>query len=283
MESFYLVKDSLKDLAAIRGIAGPAIRAAEVLGVDGELREGWRDLLEHLAPYPVGAEPESKALTFGTLADGVWAAGHLGDIDVPGEDFPSEDVWAHPVETFEAWTLESGGDGQKEMVRMLDLCPNHRKAMTGRHWRPSLVRTPIAFPLAGRGEELPALLAAHYSMYRPHLANGLSCFEQGIQSMGLEPSGMAAGTLQQGLMQSVSPAARGAGGHPGVSGLAAGMGGLVPAAGAGRLPGDLGDPPGGSGARRDRVPARGGVPPAQSLGRALHSDQVGGRGRGVRS
>ena len=206
MESFFLVKDSLKDLAAIRGIAGPAIRAAEILGVDAGLREGWRDLLEHLAPYPMGVEPESKALTFGTLADGVWAAGHLGHIDVPGEDFPSEDVWAHPVETFEAWTLESGDGELKEMVRrMLDLCPNHRKAMTGRHWRPSLVRTPIAFPLAGRGEELPALLAAHYSMYRPFLANGLSCFEQGIQSMGLEPSGMAAGTLQQGLMQSVSP------------------------------------------------------------------------------
>ena len=206
MESFYLVKDSLKDLAAIRGIAGPAIRAAEILGVDAGLRERWRDLLEHLAPYPMGSDPESRALTFGTLADEVWAAGHLGHIDVPGEDFPSEDVWAHPVETFEAWTLESGDDEQKEMVRrLLDLCPNHRKAMTGRHWRPSLVRTPIAFPLAGLGEELPALLAAHYSVYRPYLANGLSCFEQGIQSMGLEPSGMAAGTLQQGLMQSVSP------------------------------------------------------------------------------
>ena len=200
------MKDSLKDLAAIRGIAGPAIRAAEILGVDAGLRERWRDLLEHLAPYPMGSDPESKALTFGTLADDVWAAGHLGHIDVPGEDFPSEDVWAHPVETFEAWTLESGDDDQKEMVRrLLDLCPNHRKAMTGRHWRPSLVRTPIAFPLAGLGEELPALLAAHYSVYKPHLANGLSCFEQGIQSMGLEPSGMAAGTLQQGLMQSVSP------------------------------------------------------------------------------
>ncbi len=206
MESFYLVKDSLKDLAAIRGIAGPAVRAAEILGVDAGLRERWRDLLENLAPYPMGSDPESKALTFGTLADDVWAAGHLGHIDVPGEDFPSEDVWAHPVETFEAWTLESGDDAQAAMVRrLLDLCPNHRKAMTGRHWRPSLVRTPIAFPLAGRGEELPALLAAHYSLYKPYLANGLSCFEQGIQSMGLEPSGMAAGTLQQGLMQSVSP------------------------------------------------------------------------------
>ena len=200
------MKDSLKDLAAIRGIAGPAVRAAEILGVDAGLRERWRDLLEHLAPYPMGSDQESRALTFGTLADDVWAAGHLGHIDVPGEDFPSEDVWAHPVETFEAWTLESGDDEQREMVRrLLDLCPNHRKAMTGRHWRPSLVRTPIAFPLAGLGEELPALLAAHYSVYRPYLANGLSCFEQGIQSMGLEPSGMAAGTLQQGLMQSVSP------------------------------------------------------------------------------
>ena len=209
MESFYLVKDSLKDLAAIRGTMPPAIRAAEILGVDADLRGHWQEIVDNLAPFPMGHEPESKALNWGTLADDVWAAGHLGDINKDEGRYPYEDVWCHPIETFETWTLETG-DPEVDLIvqRLIDLCPNHLEVMTGRQWRPSLVRTPIAFPMAGRGEELPAVLAAHHSVYTPLLANGLSVFEQGIQAMGLEHSGLITMTLQCGLMQSISP-------HPG--------------------------------------------------------------------
>ena len=206
MESFMLVKDSLKDLAAIRGTVTPAIRAAEILGVDADLRRQWQEMLDNLASYPMGHEPQSKALMWGALADDVWSAGHLGAVDKDEGRYPYEDVWAHPVETFETWTLETGDPDIDSLVqRLIDLCPNHLKIMSGRHWMPSLVRTPIAFALAGRGEELPELLAAHHAVYKPHLANGLSCFEQGIQSMGLEHSGVITMTLQLGLMSSVSP------------------------------------------------------------------------------
>ena len=206
MESFLLAKDSLKDLAAIRGTVPPAIRAARILGVDGDLCEQWQEMLDHLAPFPMGYQAESQALTWSVLADDVWAAGHLGEVDRKEDDYPYEDVWAHPIETFEVWTLESGEPECNRIAqRLIDLCPNHLRVMTGKHWRPSLVRTPIAFALAGRGEELPAVLAAHFAVYTPHLANGLSCFEQGIQSLGLEHSGLIATTLQNGLMQSVSP------------------------------------------------------------------------------
>ncbi len=206
MESFYLVKDSLKDLAAIRGTYPPAIRASTILEVDADLRGEWQDILHDLAPFPMGHEPESKALTWGTLADDVWSAGHFGEVNKDSGDYPSEDVWSHPIETFEVWTLETGDPKTDRIVqRLIELCPNHLKVMTGRHWRPSLVRTPIAFAMAGRGEELPAILAANFAVYRPHLANGLSTFEQGIQSMGLEHSGLITMTLQLGLMQSVSP------------------------------------------------------------------------------
>jgi len=206
MESFYLVKDSLKDLAAIRGTMPPAIRAAEILDVDADLRAQWKEIVESLAPYPMGHAPESKALNWGTLADDVWSAGHIGEINKDQGRYPFEDVWSHPIETFETWTLETGDPEADQIAqRLIDLCPNHLEIMTGRRWRPSLVRTPIAFALAGRGEELPAILAAHQSVYTPHLANGLSLFEQGIQSMGLEASGLVTMTLQCGLMQSVSP------------------------------------------------------------------------------
>ena len=38
------------------------------------------------------------------LADDVWAAGYLGDVD--GQNNP-EDVWLNPVFPFEDWTLET--------------------------------------------------------------------------------------------------------------------------------------------------------------------------------
>ena len=206
MESFYLVKDSLKDLAAIRGTMPPAIRAAEILDVDGDLRLQWQEIVDNLAPYPMGHEAESKALNWGTLADDVWAAGHIGEINEDDGRYPYEDVWCHPLESFEAWTLETRDPEIDHIVqRLIDLCPNHLDVMTGKQWRPSLVRTPIAFALAGRGEQLPAILAVHHSVYTPQLANGLSLFEQGIQAMGLEHSGLVTMTLQCGLMQSVSP------------------------------------------------------------------------------
>ena len=206
MESFYLVKDSLKDLAAIRGTFPPAIQASIILNVDADLRREWQEIVDNLAPFPMGYEEESKELTWGTLTDEVWSAGHLGEVNADQGRYPYEDVWSHPIESFEAWTMEADDPDTDRMVqRLIDLCPNHLQIMSGRHWRPSLVRTPIAFAMAGRGEELPAILAANFAVYRPHLANGLSTFEQGIQSMGLEHSGLITMTLQLGLMQSVSP------------------------------------------------------------------------------
>ena len=168
MESFILVRDSLMDLAAIRGVVPLALRAAEILDLDAELRAGWRDLRENLAPYPMGSDAPSKALKMSALADDAWAAGHLLELNVEQRDYPSEDVWAFPIHPFQTWTLETRKPQEDAIAqRTLDLCPNHRKVMTGMVWRPSLVRTPMAYARASRGAELPALLAAHYGACRP--------------------------------------------------------------------------------------------------------------------
>ena len=60
-ESFWGVRDSITDLAVIRGAGPLAIRAAELLAVDAELREQWTEFIAHLAPYPLGNEPEAQA------------------------------------------------------------------------------------------------------------------------------------------------------------------------------------------------------------------------------
>jgi hypothetical protein len=151
-EDFWGVGDSIMDLAAIRGTAPLAIRAAEILDVDSELRGHWTELLENLAPYPMGADPRAKALTGGALADDVWAAGYLGEID--GQHNP-EDVWLTPVFPFEDWTLETRDAATDAIVqKLLDLAPRHAAVLGGAGLN-TAIRTPIAAARAGRGKELP--------------------------------------------------------------------------------------------------------------------------------
>ena len=79
-EQYFCANDGIMDLAAIRGTAPLAIRAAEILGVDAELRDKWQELLDNLAPYPMGSDPEAKGLDHNVLAEDVWATGHLGKV-----------------------------------------------------------------------------------------------------------------------------------------------------------------------------------------------------------
>ena len=199
-EDFWGVKDGIMDLAAIQGTTPLAIRAAEILAVDAEMRAEWQELLDNLAPYPMGHEEESKALTGGVLADDVWAAGHLGDVD--GQHNP-EDVWLTPVFPFEDWTLETRDPRIDKMVQ---------KTIELAHWLPMMfngakastaIRTPIVWARAGRGDKLPAILASYYAAFTP-LANGFSLFEE-PQAHSIEHLGCISTTLQEGLLQSLSP------------------------------------------------------------------------------
>ena len=199
-EDFWGVGDSIMDLAAIRGTVPLAIRAAEILEVDAELRGRWKELLANLAPYPMGADPRAKALTGGALADDVWAAGYLGEIN--GQNNP-EDVWLTPVFPFEDWTLETLDAATAAIVqRALDLAPRHAAVLGGAGLN-TAIRTPIAAARAGRGEELPHVLERYYAAFAP-LPNGMSLFE-GPTAASVEHLGLLTTTLQESLLQSVSP------------------------------------------------------------------------------
>ncbi len=199
-EDFWGVKDSIMDLAAIRGTAPLAIRAAERLGVDAELRTKWQDLLDNLAPYPMGSDPDAKRLTGGVLADDVWAAGLLGDVN---GSHNSEDVWLNPVFPFEDWTLETRDPATDKVVnKLLDMASKFRSVLDGGSLG-TAIRTPIAWVRAGRGSTLPQVLGGYYSAFSP-LPNGLSLFE-GPHAHSIEHLGAVSMTLQEALMQSVSP------------------------------------------------------------------------------
>jgi hypothetical protein len=202
-EDFWGVKDGIMDLAAIRGTVPLAIRAAEILETHAELRAQWKELLDHLAPYPMGSDPESKALKDGVLADDVWAAGHLGDVNDGHRN--SEDVWLNPVFPFEDWTLGTRSATVDKIVQeALDLAPRHASVLNGDRGLNTAIRTPIAAVRAGRGHELPAILASYYAGFTPPpLPNGMSPFEAPTDP-SIEHLGLISTALQEGLLQSVS-------------------------------------------------------------------------------
>ena len=205
-ESFMGVKDGIMDLAAIRGMVPLAIRAAEILEVDPELRTQWRDFLDNLVRYPMGSDPESKALSGGVLADDVWAAAHLGDVN--GSERGDEDVWLNPIFPFEDYTLETRNqETQRIAEKLVGLVPI-RKALLNGEMTDKLgtaVRTPIAISRTGRGEDLPAMLCSYYNAFPGRLPNGFSLFE-GYQAHSIEHLGVISMAVQEALLQSLSPA-----------------------------------------------------------------------------
>ncbi len=58
-ESVQGARDTDEDISAMRGIFPVATRAAEILGVDPELRAKWRDTLAQLAPMPTSTDPDA--------------------------------------------------------------------------------------------------------------------------------------------------------------------------------------------------------------------------------
>ena len=56
-EPTWNARDPIGELGAMASILPVAIRAAKILGVDADLREKWRDLLDKLAPLPTTDNP----------------------------------------------------------------------------------------------------------------------------------------------------------------------------------------------------------------------------------
>lgn len=198
--------DGLIDLGAIRGTAPLAIRAAEILGVEAELRAKWEEFLENLVPYPMSSDPG----TYGVVKDcevDVWASGTPGD--VPHTRYVGElhETILFPVFPFENWTLETHDPEVDRIVRTLAGLNMFHAGMVEGRWNDSgmgsRLNTPIMAARMGLGEVLPPMLANHYRQYQP-LPNGFSLFE-GATDQSIEHLGVNAMALNEALLQSVSP------------------------------------------------------------------------------
>jgi len=200
-ESYWGVNDGLTDLAAIRGTAPLAIKAAEILGVDADLRSRWQEFLDHLAPYAMGSDPET--IPGGIVATDVWAVGHRGPSDHWQTDLAEGLLW--PVFPFEDWTLETRDPETDRIAQKAGELNQFRTwILIGRNsFANSAIRTPICGSRLGRANELPDILTNYYSAYQP-LPNSFSLFE-GPTNHSIEHLGCISMALQEALLQSVAP------------------------------------------------------------------------------
>ena len=200
LEEFWCVDDAISNVAAIRSTVPLAIRAAEILDVDAELRALWQTFMEKTTPYHMGDEPRAKALTGGTLADDVWAAGLL---NIRDGSHNREDVWLTPLFPYEDWTLETQDPKMDAIAqRTVDLATSMKAILNGAKYG-TVIRSPIAMARAGRGASLPEVLKSYYASFNPYV-NGRSSFE-GRTAESIEHLGILTTTLQESLLQSVPP------------------------------------------------------------------------------
>ena len=199
-EGYWGVNDGIIDLSAIRGTAPLAIRASELLNVDTDLRVLWRAFLKNLAPYTLGGDAGSKALGGGFIADDVWSVGHLGEVKRGGK--PGATL-AWPIFTFEDWTLETRNPDTDRIVHKIGELNSSRVAIAAGSKQPGTHSTLIMGSRIGRGEDLPVMTGSYYWGSQP-LPNGFSEFE-GRTAHSIEILGCIATTLQEGLVQSLSP------------------------------------------------------------------------------
>ena len=195
-EDYWGADDGIYDLAAIRGTVPLAIRAAEILDVDADLRAKWQAFLNNLAPYVMGSDSDAV----GVLDKDVWAAGRYHFVR---GSHNSEDVCLAPIFPFEDWTLETREPVMDHIAqKAVDLSPRFLSILNGAGCN-TAIRSPVAWARAGRGNMMPKILSNYYKTFAP-MANGMSLFE-GQNAHSIEHLGILTCTMQEGLLQSVSP------------------------------------------------------------------------------
>ncbi|MEO7654000.1 MAG: glycoside hydrolase family 95-like protein, partial [Bryobacteraceae bacterium] len=202
-ESFLGVRDSISDLAAIRGLFPVLIQASEILAVDALQRAKWKAFLQKLAPYPMGDNPLAQQLG-ASLGPGRWAAGLFAGIAGKRN---TEEVWTMPVFPFEDVTDDSHNEENWKIANYTYRSLPQRATLLG-GGGPELLdegkvpvhsRLPILAARLGRPDEVRRILPAFAALVQ-RSPNGMPSGDPGMSMV--EGLGIPAFALQEALLQS---------------------------------------------------------------------------------
>lgn len=208
-ESVNGARDTDEDLCSMRGVCAAAIRAAEILGEDTELRAVWNEFLQNLTPLPLSSDPDvlkpegyQGPLVF---ARGRKPAVKEGGLLPDGNSLPAWFFDLCNLESRDAQTLEvanntltqslRGQPGPTTPVGLLSKIPI-AAATLGK-------TEAVRFLIPNQMRGLPGPRAA--GGRTANLANRMS-LREGFQALDAEALGRASEAMHMALLQSNPPA-----------------------------------------------------------------------------
>jgi len=211
-ESIYGARDTDEDLSAMRGVFAATLRAAEILEIDSEQRNLWRDFLAKLAPLPTSDDPQAlKPANYNGprvfvrgLKPAIKPAG--GGLLPDGNSLPMWFFDLCNVETRDTETLE---------IARATFAQYLRNGLDPRVSVSVLSKLPIAAASVGRADAVRVMLPNQIRALQPEratayrnggvLANRMT-LREGPQALDAERLGRAAEALHLALLQSNPPA-----------------------------------------------------------------------------
>jgi hypothetical protein len=210
-ESVLGAKDTDEDLSALRGLLPAAMRAAEILNVDAELRAAWREFLDNLATLPTSDHPEALKRD-GYQGPAVFVRGLRPAVRAAGSAF-LPDANSLPMWFFDLCHTESQDKKLLETARAT-FSTYFPEGMTERTPVSVLSKLAIAASALGRADAVRFLIPNQMRVLRQErstayrgggvLPNRMT-LREGPQALDAQSLGRAAEALHLALLQSAPP------------------------------------------------------------------------------
>lgn len=201
-ETVWGARDTTEELSAISGILPVAIRAAEMLDVASDLREKWREVLQHLTPLPTSEDPDALLPREMKGEHEVWAEFRGEAVKVQWGVWPGCSM--RPCAHYDLVTLETDDSTARTVAEnsfdtYMQVSEHTEENLS------ILTERPIVAAMLGRADQVKMMLPLLCREPEgPDLPNRMTLAE-GHQAQTVEHLGTVAYALQLALCQSVAP------------------------------------------------------------------------------
>ena len=193
-------KDTDEEVSSMMGILPVVIKASEILNVDADMRQVWKEFFDNLAPLARSDSP-GVAASGGRSGPPVWIKGLEPIVRGRGTSLPDGNTM--PMWFFDLCTLESDPEVQKIANATLE-------AFIPRDSGPGrgigvLSKIGFAAAVSGRADAVQFLIPGQIQTREsPILANRMD-LREGVQTTSAQRLGNAADALHNALCQSLPP------------------------------------------------------------------------------
>jgi hypothetical protein len=191
-ESIWGGHNTVEEISSMMGIFSVAIKAAEILNVDSELRASWKEFVNNLSPLPLSTDYNKTGSPY-------WVRSLPPMVQGNGDRSPDPNTM--PVWFFDLCTLES--DKKVLDVANATFDTYFSSGVNAQSKVYVLSKLPVAGSLLGRSESTRYLLPNQIRTAEVEVMPNRMDLREGFQTTSIQRLGRAAEALQYALCQSV--------------------------------------------------------------------------------